>query len=269
MNNLLLSFSGGETSAFMTKYCLDNISHKYDNVKVVFANTGQEHEKTLKFINACDKNFGFEVIWVEAVINKQHRKGTKHKVVSYETADRHGGVYEKMIEKYGIPNKSYPHCTRELKLQPITSYLRSIGWKKNSYDTAIGIRADEIHRISSKVDTERIIYPLIEYFPMTKEKINDWWSKQGFRLDIPGYLGNCTWCWKKSEKKLGLVYKHDNSIFNFPRRMEYEHGKYADGNPRFFFRGNKSTENIIELIKSELELSSDYNGCSDSCEVFN
>lgn len=60
-NNLVISFSGGRTSAYMTKYLLDNYAEKY-NFYVVFANTGQEHEKTLEFINNCDKHFNFNTV---------------------------------------------------------------------------------------------------------------------------------------------------------------------------------------------------------------
>ena len=50
------------------------------------------------------------------------------------------------IEKYGIPNQNAPHCSRELKKQPIKSYARSIGWK--NYQTALGIRSDEPKRLN-------------------------------------------------------------------------------------------------------------------------
>ena len=46
--NLLLSFSGGRTSGYMTKQVLDNYSDKY-NISVVFANTGLEQKKTLEY----------------------------------------------------------------------------------------------------------------------------------------------------------------------------------------------------------------------------
>jgi hypothetical protein len=283
---LLLSYSGGRTSAFMTKYMLDNCADEYDDIRVVFANTGQESPETLDFVHECDKRFGFNVVWVEAEVNHKKRVGTKHKIVSYETASRRGEPFEDVIKKYGIPNKAFPHCTRELKLRPITSYLRSIGWGKGSYDTAIGIRADEIDRVSSRMAQERIVYPLIERIKTVKQDIDDWWGLQEFNLYLPEHRGNCMWCWKKSLRKLLTLAVEDPSMFEFPARMEAEYGLAGhniDGTRRVFFRQGRSTQDILnESLKpfepfidnrflnlsnfdSEMDAA---NGCSESCEVF-
>lgn len=58
---LLISFSGGETSALMTKRILESNSMRseYDEVRVVFANTGQENEQTLVFVDRCEKRCGW------------------------------------------------------------------------------------------------------------------------------------------------------------------------------------------------------------------
>ena len=75
---LVNSFSGGKTSAMMCKYMIDNHAHEYDQVINLFANTGQEHEQTLKFIKNCDEYFGFNTVWLEAVVNPQKGIGSGH-----------------------------------------------------------------------------------------------------------------------------------------------------------------------------------------------
>lgn len=54
---LMVSFSGGRTSAYMARDLQLNYSDKY-NLVFVFMNTGQEHEETLKFVNECDVRWG-------------------------------------------------------------------------------------------------------------------------------------------------------------------------------------------------------------------
>ena len=49
----------------MTYKILNNLdSLPYQNVAVVFANTGQEHDKTLDFVNNCDKHLGFNTTYL-------------------------------------------------------------------------------------------------------------------------------------------------------------------------------------------------------------
>ncbi|GAB2494203.1 phosphoadenosine phosphosulfate reductase domain-containing protein [Arenimonas alkanexedens] len=279
---LFISFSGGETSAFMAQWLIANRLDRYDEVVVVFANTGQENEATLEFADRCDRHFGLGLIWVEGVMHEGQRKGASAKVVSFATASRDGLPFEQMIQKYGIPNQKYPHCTRELKLNPMTNYLRVIGWEVGSYDTAVGIRADEIDRMSVKAKANRIIYPLIADAPMTKPQINEWWSKQPFRLGLAGYQGNCRWCWKKSARKHMTLMIEDPCQFNFPERMEgmYAQIGVASGQPRTFFRGNRSTKDLrteaaslpAGFVPAEndaaFDPSLDVGGaCGESCEV--
>jgi hypothetical protein len=125
---IIVSFSGGRTSAYMSWWLKTHMSWLYD-FKFVYANTGQEHPKTLEFVNNVDKYLELNLVWVEAVIHQGERKGTTHKVVSYETADRDGIVFEDMIKKYGLPNQNFIHCTRELKLRPIHHWMKVNGYK--------------------------------------------------------------------------------------------------------------------------------------------
>ena len=286
--DLSISFSGGKTSAYMTKMLLDHFRGDDPDrrITVTFANTGQEHEETLKFVDRCDKAFGFNVVWLEADVTHGKRVATKHRVVTFETASRKGEPFEEVIKKYGIPNKSYNHCTRETKLAPMISYYESMGWKYGDYSIAIGIRADEVDRVSMKTLKEGGFYPCVDA-GVTKDDVREWWAQQDFNLGIPEQLGNCTWCWKKSLRKLMTLTQTHPEIFEFPRRMEAEHalggGPRRDGGvkePRIFFRENNSTETLFakaaagftpfeddKFIPFDDEL--DVGGaCGDSCEIY-
>ena len=117
---LVISFSGGETSAFMLNLLLQTfkagkLDDKYTDIKVVFANTGQEHEQTLIFVKRVAEYFNVDVTWIESRQNFNIKKSSSYSVVDFRTADRTGEVFKNMIRKYGIPNPAYLHCTRELK----------------------------------------------------------------------------------------------------------------------------------------------------------
>ena len=273
---LFLSFSGGQSSAYMTKRTIDELGGDYEII-VLFANTGQELEKTLEFVNRCDVEYGWNVAWIEAKVYHGERRGCGHNVVDFETACRDGSVFEEVIKKYGIPNAAYPHCTRELKLNPMYSYLRSIGWEKGSYETAIGIRHDEQRRVSKKQEQDRIIYPMIDWFPTEKVDVNDFWDDQPFNLGLLEHEGNCSWCWKKSFRKHSLLASENRSIFGFPAAMEALHGlrgNNLDGRHRVFFRGNMSTKELLSASDAigTFDFSGgdqdENSGCSESCEIF-
>lgn len=270
-----ISFSGGRTSAYMTKRLLDELSGQYDFI-VTFANTGMEHPKTLEFIRNCDRRFGFNTVWLESVVHYDKRKSCTHKIVDFDTASRNGEPYHAYIRKYGIPNAAFPQCTRELKTNPMHSYLKSLGLDHRAIPTAIGIRADETRRVSARAEYN-LQYPLIDLWPTTKPEILDWWSDQPFDLEIEEFEGNCLGCFKKSLRKHFLQIQKDPTPYNFYLLMEacYRTVGPQDGE-RVFFRENRDT---LRLFK-EYELAKDFirampkddpeqnGGCSESCEVY-
>jgi len=148
---IIVSFSGGETSGNMCKWLLDNYGHLYYFV-FVFANTGREHEETLIFVDKCDREFGLQLVWIEAVTSPIKGMGTKHKIVNFKTACRDGSVFEDFIKKEGIPNTSRQHCTTRLKTRPIRHWMKQEGLI--NCKTAIGMRSDEKQRIISKKKVE-------------------------------------------------------------------------------------------------------------------
>lgn len=284
--NLLISFSGGRTSAFMTKYILDNWSENY-NIIVVFANTGREFEQTLEFVNECDKRWNFNTIWIEAETNPIYKKGVSAKVVNFETASRNGEPFEAMIAKHGLPNVRMAICTRELKSCAIKAYAKQIGFKK--YKTAIGIRADEIDRINPNNEKKGFIYPLVS-LGTTKPDVNEFWINNDFDLQLKGYEGNCDFCFKKSLRKLlTLTVEHPEKL-EWWKKMEEKYSEYvpitrkAQNKKTSFFRNRLTTNDLIELSKQNFEKAKDdskyvetqlslfeldiSNGCVESCEVF-
>ena len=261
---VLVSVSGGRTSGYMAHYLKENYSEKYD-FTYLYSNTSQEHENTLKFLNSCDLFFDLNLVWIEGV-QQEYGKSPTYKIVDYKTASVNGEVFEEMIKKHGIPNMSFPHCTRELKINPIRAYRKD----KNIVAQAIGIRSDELIRATPKDlvafydgDLEMVVlhrkhidfiwYPLIEDVKARKEDIVGWWSKMPFDLELDGdHYGNCVTCWKKSKRKLMTIAKNDPKQFDFFKRMEAEYSTFippTQKNKRakhnYFNRNHQSVESLI------------------------
>lgn len=288
--HLVISFSGGRTSAFMTKWVLDNWKDLYEKIIVVFANTGKEREETLEFTQQCDEYFNFNCVWVEAVTNPQYGKGVSAKVVNYKTASRKGEPFIAMVAKHGMPSVNSPICTRELKTNAIKAYLRSIGWK--NYYIAIGIRVDEIDRVSPNAKKQKLIYPLVSNIPTTKQDINKFWGQQPFDLRLKPYEGNCDLCFKKSLRKLMTIVKQNPDLVDWWGELEKQYSEFIPISkrnneklkpPLYCFRSNKSIFDIVEMAKHPFSPARDdskyipslfdmdldtSNGCSESCEVF-
>lgn len=276
----------------MTWLLLTTLDPSEWEIVIVFANTGREHDKTLAFIDLCDRllfaPLGHRAVYIEAVVHPG-RKSSTHRVVSFDELERRsdgGKVFEAVIAKYGIPNKSFPHCNRELKLNPIHDYVRSaLGWERGTYETAIGIRADEADRINSKAQEEGLIYPLVKH-GVRKPDVIAWWTRQPFDLDLPEHRGNCVECWKKSPRKLLTLWREDPSQFDFFGRMEREHAftgaqpNPKDPQPRRFYRKGWTTLDIGQRARFPFEPFVDSNhrpdpegldeagDCSESCDIY-
>lgn len=295
-DKLLISFSGGRTSAFMTRWLLQNMKDKFDML-VVFANTGKEREETLRFVDECDTRFELDLVWIEAVTHYEKGKGVSARVVDYNSASRNGEPFEAFIKKHGIPNIGAPKCSRELKACAIRAYARSIGWKR--YYTAIGIRADEKQRINIEtMKRQRILYPLATWLNITKSDINLFWSKQGFDLQLKSYEGNCDLCWKKSLRKLMTIVSENPHLTEWWRTMEQRYENFIPASslhnlkiktPLRFYRDNMSVDDILYDASFDFDpaiddsktidnykqlaffnewLDTQEGGCSQSCEAF-
>jgi 3'-phosphoadenosine 5'-phosphosulfate sulfotransferase (PAPS reductase)/FAD synthetase len=138
MKRLAISFSGGRTSAVMTKLLLERYRGTDTEVSVTFANTGCEHPATLEFVRKCDEVFGFGTVWMEGVTGTEG-VGMRHKVVTFETASRNGEPFQDYISKFGVPCQSHPQCTSRLKEDVMYDYRRSIGWTRGTLMKRTGV----------------------------------------------------------------------------------------------------------------------------------
>ena len=282
---LLISFSGGRTSAYMTWWLKNEWEdrRKWEMI-VVFANTGKEVEGTLFFVDECAAEWGIDIVWVEAKCKDENgipfsEKGwqVKHKVVTYETASRNGEPFEEMISVLGIPSSNAPFCSYQLKKRAIDSYAKSIGWE--DYKVAIGIRIDEQERLANYKNRPELFLPLATINPKYKIEIIIWWYKQTFDLDIHPDDGNCDNCWKKGDLVL------TRNMIRKPKSFDWwqtQIDKYGHFNPRNielsppfnFYRGNKTILDIKKLAEMsqaqlrQLTMFDEESPCTESCEVF-
>jgi len=262
--NIVVTFSGGRTSGFKCEWLKDNLGHLY-NFYFVFTNTGLEHEKTLEFVNKCDKHFNLNLVWLEAVIYHGKEKSSGHKIVSFETASRKGEPFKELIKKYGLVNQDFFHCTRDLKERVIDSYIRDFnnGFLKGCRRT-LGIRYDEFQRVKNRKD---IIYPLATIAKFTKEEILNWWKKQPFDLEIEEHYGNCVGCYKKSDKKLKMIADENPHYFDFFIDMEKQYSFVKSKNenePRITYRHFRTAYEVKNNLKLPDTLTLE-NECAEEC----
>ena len=252
-------FSGGRTSAFLAKYVKENPIYK--NSIFVFMNTGKELEETLIFANKCDKEFGLNLVWLEAKINYPLGVGTTYTITDFKNAKRNSEPFESMLKKYPMPNNAASNCTRELKQRPREAFIRD-NYSDCNIKTIIGIRHDERHRMAKNYEKENIIYPLINEIRVDSKFIRNWWSRQNFDLGLKDYQGNCDLCFKKSLKKRLTIIKEKPKIADWWLQMETKYS--SDEIPRFDLRTNKSIQQLIDLSKLKFTTAKDLHELSQN-----
>lgn len=214
---VFVSFSGGRSSAAMCWLLLNHPKYRDLRKTFVFANTGQEKEETLEFVDQCDKHFGLNLVWIEAVINPNVGGGTRYKVVDFQSACRGIELFEQGCKKYGLPNPTFKWCTRELKTVILDRYRKDHGG--SNVPVCIGYRVDEQDRIAGKED-QPFLFPLNE-LSWTKADVNNFWRQQTFDLRLNSDAeGNCLWCYKKAFRKLATVAQSNKDFFDAPMYLE-------------------------------------------------
>jgi 3'-phosphoadenosine 5'-phosphosulfate sulfotransferase (PAPS reductase)/FAD synthetase len=202
-----ISFSGGRTSAYMLWRVLEANGGLPKEAVVCFANTGKEDEATLKFVNDCSVNWSVPIVWLEYTPEQP-----KFRVVDYENANRNGEPFSHLISKKSfLPNSVMRFCTTELKINPISAYMKSIGI--DEFETMAGIRADEPKRVMKLRQSLRA--PLAEA-GITQVDVQRFWSDNSFDLglefrDKVTPLGNCDLCFMKGLHQIASIIQQQPS----------------------------------------------------------
>ena len=132
-----------------------------------------------------------------------------------------------------------------------------------------------------KIEKYNLVFPMIDWFPMTREDVNDFWEEQPFNLELEAHMGNCATCWKKSDKKLHLIALERPELYQPFKWLEmiYKHVKPNTKNnqDRVFFRKHRNSDMIIgeaqlmdaymlrKLIGANID---EESGCAESCNGY-
>lgn len=257
--NIFVSFSGGESSAFLLLEVIKRYDSKYYDILVCFANVGDEHQETLNFVFNIQQYYNIAITWLEAYVSPVLGKGVMPIVVDYHTASIDGKPMLDQAQKLGQCAISSPHCTRDLKIRTMHKHTRLIFGK--NYTTFQGIRADETTRINwKKAKANNWDYPLARW-RITKPMIREFWSQHkkqhGFRLELQEHEGNCNLCFKKSDKKLVKLLRKTPCLYIFRKTLELV-SKSDKHDP---YRGNRTIDDILELAQgSNIDNLSDFGG---------
>lgn len=252
----VISFSGGRTSGYMLARIVDAHGGTLpDDVIPIFANTGKEHERTLEFVQTCSEEIS-PVVWVERVDKKTDR------VVSFDTASRHGEPFEKLVEerKY-LPNIMARFCTVELKIKPMHRYIRALGW--DAWINCVGIRADEPARIAKVrgrnfTPDETACLPLVDG-GITKRQVLDAWERMPFDLDLPTTYdgdtleGNCDLCFLKGmQKRIAILRDAPQKGVWWARLEEKVGGTFRNDQPNYRQLINIATQPTLNFDTEDI-----------------
>jgi 3'-phosphoadenosine 5'-phosphosulfate sulfotransferase (PAPS reductase)/FAD synthetase len=206
------------------------------------------------------------LIWLEAVINEKKNIGTRYKITNFQSLDIEGKLFEEGIKKYGIPSRVNKWCNRVLKLESLEKYANDL-FGKNNWCLALGIRTDEIDRISENYKTNNVFYPPFENNIDSRLR-NKFWNEQPIKLKIKGYQGNCDFCFEKSKRKRMTIAIENPEKLIWWNEMEKkyslieiegkeQYNSIVKNGGVFFGRMNESIEEIIESSKKPFAKSTD------------
>jgi cellobiose-specific phosphotransferase system component IIB len=261
MKNIMVTVSGGRSSAMMARHIQISEKYKDYNKVFVFANTGMERYETIQFLKDIEKHWKLPLIKIEGVYSDVMGVGVSYKTVEWDELNMNAQPFSDAImhknkgEFDGLPNQEAPYCSDIMKTIPCKKLADSI-FGVNNYVKAIGFRKEDMPKritfAEIKEDKKRI-FPLLTDFemPIGQIELNKWWEAQPFKLGIHGKFGNCELCWKKSDSNLIDVIRYGTRFVEWWDKHEK---KYANTS----FRGRKSINDLVKMASSNFTPEIDF-----------
>lgn len=203
----IVSLSGGKDSCATAQIAIDRFGR--DRVRLVFADTGHEHEITLDYItNYLPQAFGIPVDTVKAdfsvdiarkrlyIRDKWPAKGVSAEVVERALSLLHPtGIpfLDLCMMKGRFPSRMAQFCTQELKIKPIETYTRHLVEQGYQVESWQGIRRDESRNRKDALERELspngwwIERPIVDW---TAEEVFDFLMERGIAAN-PLYCMGC------------------------------------------------------------------------------
>ncbi|AZA49553.1 phosphoadenosine phosphosulfate reductase [Chryseobacterium carnipullorum] len=256
MKKLLVTVSGGRSSAFMARHIQTFEKYKDFEKVYVFCNTGMERPETIQFLKDIVHHWNIPLNIIEAVFGMVPGVGISHKVVDFETMDMHGKVfsqsiaYMNKINWHGVPNSAIPYCSKYLKTEPSHHFAKAI-FGKEKFIKAIGFRAEDMpKRISwpEIAEEEFRIFPNLTDFenPITQFDLNLFFDNEPFKLKLHSKIGNCRFCWKRDNKLtadiIRMQFEGDQYFVDWHRNEEAKFGNT-------FFRDELTIDDLVKMAQ--------------------
>ena len=252
MNNIMITVSGGRSSAMMARHIQTSEKYKDYNKVFVFANTGMERYETINFLKNIEKYWEIQLIKVEGVYSDVMGIGVNYKKVDWDNLNMNANPFSECIMHMnkgsfsGMPNQEAPYCSERLKTIPCKKLCDDI-FGTNNYIKAIGFRKEDMPKritwAEIKEDKTRI-FPLLTDFkyPIGQIELNKWWDNQPFKLEIHNKFGNCELCWKKSDKNLIESIRYGTRFIEWYKEHEVKYNNTS-------FRDRKSITDLVKMAE--------------------
>ena len=97
-NNIMVTVSGGRSSAMMARHIQTNKKYANYNKVFVFCNTGMERPETIDFLKNIVTYWKIDLNIIEGVYSNEMHVGVTYKLVDFETMNMNALPLSQMIE---------------------------------------------------------------------------------------------------------------------------------------------------------------------------